>query len=321
MDCTEVRELLSEYMDAVLETAARRSLEEHLSACSACSEELAALRALVREMESLDPVPAPGDFLEQVHEKLESPSPLLRLLHALFMPFRIKIPLEFAGLVATALLVFVVLHTERPSMGPSSVPQVVKEQRTPAENRLLRSAPADRAVLAPTPSSPSFTAQGKTDEKALVRNTPIELALVLRGAPEQEISTPRSPITSKPKALGGADSEESAGAPAPRALYKAPGGLGQKEEMQAPKAKGDLSHAAGAVEEMIRLSGGEVKEVEPETGSRMPRSILLDIPAERLPELLKRLEGLGTIGNPPPALREGIRGTLSVRLRMRYPDK
>ena len=106
MDCSKIKERLSEYMDEVLDAETKAVVDKHLSTCKNCQEELASLKALVSELGSMEPVESPKDFLDQLHERMEKRSRLSRILRTLFVPMRIKIPLEFAGAVAVAILVF-----------------------------------------------------------------------------------------------------------------------------------------------------------------------------------------------------------------------
>ena len=86
MDCARIKEMLSEYMDGTLDESSRPRVEDHLSTCKACKEEYEALKAMVHELSSLEPVEAPEDFLRQVHERIGRESGLQRFIKALFIP-------------------------------------------------------------------------------------------------------------------------------------------------------------------------------------------------------------------------------------------
>jgi anti-sigma factor RsiW len=122
MDCEEIRERLSAYVDDDLDRASKAVVEEHLASCKACQQEVASLKALVRELGALESVEPPKDFLNQLNERIEARSWFPKILRTLFKPMRVKIPLEFAGVVAVAILVFVVLHTQKEELGLKQAP-------------------------------------------------------------------------------------------------------------------------------------------------------------------------------------------------------
>ena len=88
----------------------REQLEEHLSVCPACTEELQALEAYLGAMHSLKRIDAPADFIQSVHDRIEKTSFLRRLVKKIFVPFHIKIPLELAGVVAALLIAVFSYH-------------------------------------------------------------------------------------------------------------------------------------------------------------------------------------------------------------------
>ena len=121
MECAGMKELLSEYIDGTLDARTRATVDEHLLSCRDCREELASLRALVRALESMDPVKAPEDFLEQLHDRMASPSIFAKIIRKLFVPMRIKIPLEFASAVAMVILVFALVNVQQKERRPSEI--------------------------------------------------------------------------------------------------------------------------------------------------------------------------------------------------------
>jgi hypothetical protein len=131
LECTRVRELISEYIDDTLDAEARAAVEEHVSACMGCKEELTSLSALVDELGSLGPVKAPGDLLEKIHERLDLGYGFHRIVRKLFVPFRIKIPLEFAGAVVVAILVVAVfLNIQQTEEKIAKIPKITTQERS-----------------------------------------------------------------------------------------------------------------------------------------------------------------------------------------------
>lgn len=104
MNCQDVRELSSDYLDRRLAPHELSALEEHLGVCPDCRREIEALRATISLLGSLDPVETSADFLSQVHRKLEQESRLSRIRGWLLEPIKIKVSLEITALVLVGIL-------------------------------------------------------------------------------------------------------------------------------------------------------------------------------------------------------------------------
>src|SRR3989338_5984425 len=132
MDCARVREFLSGYIDEALDAQTKASVDEHLRGCRKCSEELASLKRCIREVSSLGKVRAPEDFLEKVHERLERRFEFEKIMSALFVPMRIKIPLEVAG-IAVVVMLFAVIYKTPPLTRPEITPETLTVAQKPKE--------------------------------------------------------------------------------------------------------------------------------------------------------------------------------------------
>jgi hypothetical protein len=113
MKCVEAREILSAYIDEMLGAKEKKALEKHLLSCRNCSLELAALRKTIAAVGGISRRKAPADFLSKVHERTTRRSEFERMMRKAFFP-KIKMPLEFAGVLATVLLVAVALKYLQP---------------------------------------------------------------------------------------------------------------------------------------------------------------------------------------------------------------
>lgn len=111
MDCKKTQRYLSEYIDAVLDESVRMAVEIHLSQCPACRAELASLKAVVEELKAIQPAMAPDNFLTDLHTRMEQTSFLKKLFQMMFVPFRIKIPLELAAATVLAVFIFFIVRT------------------------------------------------------------------------------------------------------------------------------------------------------------------------------------------------------------------
>jgi Putative zinc-finger len=120
MNCEEIKDLLSEYLDGELDQRERKLVEEHLENCPGCAEELDGLKDCLKNLGSLKNVEPPPDFLSQVHTRLEYQSAFKTAIKKIIFPIRFKIPLEVAGLAAAAVLIVYLLNIspEKQSVPP-----------------------------------------------------------------------------------------------------------------------------------------------------------------------------------------------------------
>lgn len=68
--CKEVNELMSLYIDGLLDDEKTREFEEHINNCRACRSELDEMLAVVRMCNDVEEVKVPDDFKSKLHSKL-----------------------------------------------------------------------------------------------------------------------------------------------------------------------------------------------------------------------------------------------------------
>lgn len=354
MECSEIRGRLSEYIDGFMDTETESDVRKHLTSCKACTEELASLEALVRELGDLDPVEAPGDFLARLHERMERPTGVSRVFQALFRPFKIKIPLQFAGAAAAAVLVFFVLNVQQPREGLQHRPLPAKQEEiarevTPTAPAPHRSAPPKRAKLArrsapatPEPHAvvqapkPLLSVEDLEGDTAKRRSVPIELALVIQthrprpGASAQ--SAPSKVLDSLPTETEMKKGMMAAKQPPSKAAAEVPDAVDEERETQeAPIDGSDRSYKDRSlpssdypatlfprVKELVTINHGRVLTVEYEGSTQNPRSILVDMPADRIGSFSDGLKALGHFKTPPPTPSDDTGDMIRVRIRFLY---
>ncbi len=118
MNCKKAQQNIPAYVEHELSPAMVEKMRAHLSDCEACRREVEILQRYLQRMKELPAVAAPENFLDSLHQKLNIPvsksseikvfSPS-RTLRKIFHPFWPRVPLEAAGLLATAALVFIIL--------------------------------------------------------------------------------------------------------------------------------------------------------------------------------------------------------------------
>lgn len=348
MDCEEIREHLSEYVDDLLVAEEKARVEDHLSSCKACQQELASLKALVRELGSLESVEPPKDFLDQLNERIEARSWFPKILRTLFKPMRVKIPLEFAGAVAVAILVFVVLQTQKEELGLKQAPVGLVKQERPSEQLATEKRQAEapvrvfeeRASRGPAVESSRDLAKDEAYERQLARkgeegrvakeDETDRLSKVLRdldqerrkahipeaSRTEREVIelalVMKKEIPPEPSAPGAAMEA----APTPEKKMRRSLALPKAAPPARPETDEGVDDALAKLTRLIELVGGEVVSVEYNEQTNTPASIGAQIPADQIHTFYDKLKELGDLRTPPEAVTGKGLEVLSVSIRL-----
>jgi hypothetical protein len=297
MNCDDIKELLSDYVDGVLDPKTKALVDEHLSACKGCKEELASLKALVNELGSLESVAPPGDFLDQLHERMEQRSPFSKILRALFVPMRLKIPLEFAGAAAMAILVFTLLHVHQAPYKVTQAPVGLKQERV-AQKGAPESWDED---LKDEAVEPQLAHKTVTEGQPPAKKEPIELVLVMKRALPPETYASGSAMEAAP-----APKEKMR-----RSLAKKDAAPGS--QLESDKRDDDLLPRLTGLVEFV---GGRVVSIKYGKASNRPESMYAEIPAEHLNTFYNRLKDLGDLKTAPRSVTGKEKGLLPVRIRL-----
>jgi len=104
MECKEIKELLSNYLENDLSIQQKEEIERHLSVCKDCKAQLDSLKRLVSELGGLKKVAAPADMLEGINRRLGIEPKKKVFLN------RLKIPLEAAGVLVSVILIVLFIN-------------------------------------------------------------------------------------------------------------------------------------------------------------------------------------------------------------------
>ncbi len=341
MECAEIRERLSEYVDDILEGEMKAAVEKHLLTCEGCQAEFAELKALIDDLKSFESLEAPRDFLDTLHARLEPSYRLGKLMRILFVPIRIKVPLEFATVAAIAILILSLWHIpqeeKRIAQAPEGLSPALSGQK--GEVDIVKIAPE----VEPYRAKASF-AKETARQRDEGRET-IQLALLLEverpkepyapiseteavPAPqeqerlaEEEVPHAASPSTKRVAAKGVQDAREK------RDERKLPGQTAELQpeersasEDQAESAVSYLDTVFSRVRELVLLSGGKIAAMEYDAETDRPRSIRAEIPARRYSFFVAKLEQVAPLQTPSPSISETDQEAIQVRISFVSPE-
>ncbi len=123
MNCSLCRGQLSPYLEEELSAEQRGAVEQHLSACAACTTELKALQEMVKGLKELPESMVPLEFRQKVWQRIEAVSPWVRFRQRLLEPWYFKVPAGAVATVAVVLLAVQVSHHTAPMLNKQMVSQ------------------------------------------------------------------------------------------------------------------------------------------------------------------------------------------------------
>jgi len=343
MDCTGIQELLSEYIDGILDAKTTKTVEEHIATCEDCKETFASLSAMVQELNELEPVKPPADFLEKIHQRMEPRSDFSRIFKKLFVPFKIKIPLQLAAAATASILVVMVLNlqkSEYQKMQPLKASksewfaEKPKSDHLPLEFKTKTTPPAP--VLEEVPGRLSDSEQGMSAQRPRVK-TLVQPSIQRESEPPSPVLAKAKPSAGngqpielalflKPIVIGGAYTPDIA-------IQKMPSTEGDKKTIEKERPDKDTfgrKFEAGQKNQvddvLLRMNHiiwplkGKILTKEYYKQKDQLKSIHVQIPAENYAIFCRELIRLGTFETPPPALSDQSLETIKVLIRFTYPE-
>ena len=323
MECAKIKDLLSEYIDGTLDAQTEALIDEHLLTCPKCNEELASLKTLIRELGSVESFKAPDDFLEKLHERLEPQVSFRKIMRKLFVPGRIKIPLEFATVTAMAVLIFSILYIQQPEKMIRDVPQIsthanITEKTSVDEVSLEAKGPAykSKAVL-----------ERATAQQTAKRIEIIELAVLIEKDGSGKVYAPSEAVDKKQAQRSEAKRPRMARTAAPKAKMKTDMLKEDKQitgsaieersllEEEPLSSFSCLQDTLAKVKELIRQVDGKILKIEYKPHTDRPQSILSEIPTKNYKYFCDKLNRLAILKNASLTISEKDQSTLQILIR------
>ena len=343
MDCAGIQERLSEYIDGALDETTARTVEKHISTCADCKETLASLTAVVKELNTLESMPAPPNFLEKIHRRMEPRPRATPLFRKLFVPFKIKIPLQLAAAAAVSILVVLVFNFQKPRIqmiqpykayqsqkaaekpkadhisplnknetkNPAPVfkstpPKIAdSEQRVPAQRFIMKSFGSSQTQKESEPASARPARAGSSAGTS----RPIKLDLVLHTGTLGAASQPNFAQKTTPmREMVKKPSEEER---IDKDLFAS--GIETRQKSQEETFLSRLNHI------LVPLKGNLLSVNTPEHTKRL-ESILVEIPAGNYTSFCKNLSRLANFKTPPPELSAKGLKTVKLLISLTYSE-
>lgn len=315
MACAEIKAFLSDYMDGILDADTKAVVDDHLAACQQCKEELETLRNMVEELGSLGAIEPPDDFLQQLHERIEQRSWYKRILHALFVPLRVKLPLELVGAATMVILAIAVLQVQKEEYHFAKSPIIATQQEKKAEKGVV-----DVEAVSKDQAPKSRVSSDSAPPKMLsMTKEPLELAILLKSELPEKAFEPETPKKAGLKKrlvktlktqwhVSGKETAEGS------SVTDMP--LRKSTAHPFPPYTKD---AFSKVADCVALAEGDVISMGYENQDKRSPSILAEIPAENYSAFYGKLQDLGDMDTPHEFPFEPDQDTIRVRIRLLPP--
>jgi len=353
MKCAGIKQLLSEYVDGVLDAQTKEHLEEHISTCVGCQQELKQLKALVGELRAVEAVKAPDDFLDRLHERIEPRFSFGNIIKTLFVPIRIKIPVQLVTATATAVLVFSIINLHQPEKQLSQkllkdAPMISEKEELKPELMKEPTEPLpEKKIYAPKPASQKTIAYKKSKTrkfkdialKGLKTKKILELTLVLKTDTYRKSALKIKPLKTAPRVESSEvyDEEEKADT---RSFLRTrmAGKAAAKEEVvadavqkdkkaktllpvqpsalkeEAGESKLDVDKITEKLKILVKALNGEIKSIEYDNKTVHPISLTVVIPADKYPVFYGKLKEMGDFHGPSPVVDEKKKEMIRIKL-------
>ena len=330
MKCKKVQQYLPDYITGDLDSTTADAIREHIKNCESCRSELLSYKSYINELSSVKEGKAPDNFLDRIHERFKKQEKTPTLREKLFQPLNIKIPLEAAGVLAIALVVFFFWRPyEAPTTRFSDMPQGYTEtheieknaprsgpeaaSETPAGDatELLKSperageAPAEPDKAVQSRARKKSISQASMDTAPALSREPavtVELAL-LSGSEKQSVTTAAGPSPETEQVLQ--KKEDSIR----KQSYNSVTPL-ERESMDKTQAS---KNADITFKTITRQCGGTVIDMHVNSQGHVEYYDVL-ITAHLLDTYLVELNKLGTISRSPESIPDKSANHLTIRI-------
>jgi anti-sigma factor RsiW len=294
-ECPHIKQLLSGYVDGVLDAMEMNSIREHLKGCEGCSREYVALNSIISRLRNIKPVSTPDHFLKKINARIKEKDSILDRIRSILSFKRISFPVEAVAFAATAVMIIFLF-----SLFPDKE-DIVMENLAKAPAGIVTGQGEQALQTAGNIMVEKLPAKDAVPVKTSVQQVNLALSLTARED---------APIPSRTASYGNSGSEHTTG------------------EMDGWQAENDSAERIIQPDELNLRIDDILKSVEgriltrkdnKETG--YPDSLTMEIPAGNYSRFVSRMEDLGAISTPAPSLTIGPEDTrILIQMRLALPE-
>ncbi len=305
MECSNIREKLSAYLENALTLQERLPIDEHLKSCVRCSADLADLRKTIEHINALEEVEPPVWMTQKIMARVrEEVQRKKGIFQKIFYPLHIKLPLEVVAAVLVVGFALYIYRDIRPEMKLAKAPteesapqilqrEIIKEDkigpfRKSEEKNVPQGVTTAPEKRAEEPASGKMEAKKDKIAVAPEAHEPQEQI----GFAQKEREIPSPPATEAARSAAGTARQEArqeALQAAPR--LKASAEMKIERMVLTVKVK-ELESASREIEKTITALGGKIIERESVEGKK---TVVIEVNSNGFNELLEKLKSIGEV--------------------------
>lgn len=310
MECSKIREKLSDYIEGLVSPEEKGLIDEHLMSCEMCGESLSDLRKTVNYAENLEEIEPPSWLTERIMTKVRSESqPKKGMLKKLFYPLHIKLPIEAIAALLVVVISIYMFRAFSPEIKPDTYTQIPK---VPSENRAPETLSREKDKI----SSENKPAPANPPEKPMV-------AEELKAPVGKFKETSRRPgLLPKQKATPHQLEEQNKAAPSTGAVAKseqegastykrAEPSFDEKENVNLTINVEKVDSASKEIEKALTELGGRVTKTESFESKNV---IAAEIASKKLNELIEKLNLIGQVKKE--TISEAEEGNIKIKIEV-----
>ncbi|MBM4145773.1 MAG: DUF2275 domain-containing protein [Nitrospira sp.] len=293
MQCNDIQEKLSAYIDGDISSEERMLIDEHLKSCEQCNKTLAEMKKTTEYVRDLGDIEPPAWLTQKIMTKIRSEAGKEKSIwRKLFYPLHIKLPVEAAVAVLLAVTTIYIFKTMQPEMKLAKAPVEEMTSRIP----LKETKSTDKDLM----SRKNDIVSGKAPQVYQHQTAPLETT---QSFVQKEKAVPSAGAVAKD------ESQQRALSPAPalRALAES-----KKESLYLTVHIQDIKKAREDIVKFVTQLNGEITKTE----SFADKDVLrVTLSSKQLKSLIEKLRLIGRMEEKEKAL-EGYEGDREITLEI-----
>lgn len=309
MECKDIQDKLSAYIDGVLSSEEKTLVNKHLKTCQRCREAFSELKKTVGHLKKLEEMEPPSWLSQKIMAKIrKAAEPKKGILQRLFYPLHIKLPIEAVAAIFIAVTAVYLYKAIEPQKKLAQAPTEVI-----ARNE------SDGAISKRKAATP-LARKDEKEEKPVIKEGKIPPAKESVGETDKYTQAPAAPLISPFSKEGQGDlKKEKAAQPAGVSVKEEKRREVAAKEQEFRKILADkkedvisitisvknIETANKEIEKIIVQLKGRIIKKEPSENKTL---LTAEIDAKKIKELLEKLKPVGEIKkkNEAAEKQEGI---------------
>lgn len=290
MECNDVQEKLSAYVEGIISHDEKMLIDEHLTLCQKCCESLADLKKTVEYIHNLEDVEPPTWLTQKIIARIRSEAKSdKRILQKLFYPLHIKLPIEAVAVIVIAVTALYIFKTIQPVVRLANAPseEVTTQSPLQEKNSFQKDLKSNKNVIPPPPPLEKGGKGGFEAEQPMPSKKP-ETEEKYQEAPKAPTPVVKQDeIRPSTGAVAKDESKTEVLSSAPKALSKR-----KKKIISLTINVKDIETATKEIEKDFSQPGGRIIKTESFENKEI---ITAELNSNKLKELFEKLKRIGEI--------------------------